>query len=57
MITRTSRNPARNNSSEVFWRDDKIAIAQINSWKHATKTVRHQRVTTKMRNHPENNSL
>ena len=56
MITRISRNPARNNSSEVFWRNDKVAIAQINSWKHATKTVRNQRATTKMRNRPENNS-
>ena len=56
MITRISRNPARNNSSKVFWRNDKMAIAQINSWKHATKTVRIQRATTNMRNCPENNS-
>ena len=56
MITWISRNPAANNSSEVFWRNDKMAIAQINSWKHATKTVSNERATTKMRNRPENNS-
>ena len=56
MITRILRNPARNNSSEIFWRNDKMAIAHINSWKHATKTVRSQRAITKMRNCPENNS-
>ena len=56
MITRTSRNPARNNSSEVFWHNNKMVIAQINSWKHATKTGRNQRATTKMRNRPESNS-
>ena len=39
MITRISRNPARNNSSEIFWRNDKMAIAQIYFWKHATKTI------------------
>ena len=39
MITRISRNLARNNSSDIFWRNDKMAIAQIDSWKHATKTV------------------
>ena len=55
VIARISRNPARNNSSEVFWHNDKKAIVQINSWKHATKTVRDQRAT-KMRNRPENNS-
>ena len=33
MITRISRNLARNNSSDIFWRSDKMAIAQIDSWK------------------------
>ena len=56
MITRISCNPARNNSSEIFWRNDKMAIAQIYFWKHATRTIRKQRVTTKLRNPPENNS-
>ena len=56
MITRISRNPARNNSSEIFWRNDKMAIAQIDFWKHATRTVRKQRATAKLRNPPENNS-
>ena len=38
MITRISRNPARNVFfSEVLWHNDKMAIAQIKSWKHATK--------------------
>ena len=33
-----------------------MAIAQIDSWKHATRTVRKQRATTQLRNRPENNS-
>ena len=56
MITRISRNPARNNSSEIVWHNDKMAIAQIFLWKHATRTVREQRATTKLRNRPENTS-
>ena len=56
MITRISRNPARHNSSGIFWRNDKMAIAQIDPWKHAQKTVRKHRATTKLRNHPQNNS-
>ena len=53
----SSRNPARNNSSEIFWRSDKMAIAQlIYSWKHATRTIRKQRATIKLLNRPENHS-
>ena len=33
-----------------------MAIAQIYFWKHATRTVRKQIATTKLRNRPENNS-
>ena len=53
MITRISRNPARNNFSDVFWRNDEMAIAQINSCKHATNTVKKQRATIKLCNRPE----
>ena len=53
MITRILRNPARKKSSEIFWRNDKMAIAQIYSWRHATRTVRKQRATTRLRNPPE----
>ena len=56
MITRISRNPARNNSSEIFRRNDKMAIAQIYLGKHATRTGRKQKATTKLHNRPENNS-
>ena len=56
MVKRASRNQARNNSSERFWRNDRMAIAQIDSWKHATKTARKQRATTELRNHPETES-
>ena len=56
MIARILRNLDRNNSSEIFWRNDKVAIAQIYFWKHATRTARKQRATTKLRNRPENNS-
>ena len=55
MITRASHNPARNNSKEVFWRDDRVAIAQIDPWRHATKTVRKQRAPIRLPNRPENN--
>ena len=33
-------------SSEVFWRNDRMAIARIGSTKHATETIRKQRATT-----------
>ena len=29
MITRILRNPARNNSSEIFWRNDKMALRKF----------------------------
>ena len=53
MITRASRNPARYNSSEICWCNDTMAIAQIDSWKHATKTARKRTATTEICNHPE----
>ena len=31
MIMRVSRNPARNNSSEIFWRNDAKAIEQTDA--------------------------
>ena len=54
MITRISRNPARNNYSGLFWHNDEMAIAQIKSWKHATSIVS-IRATTTLRNRPDNN--
>ena len=47
MIMRISRKAARKNSSQIFRRNDRMAIAQIYSWKHATKLiVRKQRKAT-----------
>ena len=46
MIALISRNPARNNSAMIFWRNDKMAIVQIDFWKHAIRTEL-QRATTK----------
>ena len=37
MITRASRDLARYSSSKVFWRNDRVAIVQIDSWKLAIK--------------------
>ena len=37
MITRALRNPARYNSSEICWHNVRLAIAQVDPWKHALK--------------------
>ena len=50
-----AQSSQKHNSSEIFWRDDRMAIAHIDSWKHATKTIK-QRATTRLRKRPENNS-
>ena len=55
MITLVLRNPARHNSSEIVWRHDRMVIAHLHSWKHATETARTQRTKTKLRNRPGNN--
>ena len=47
MIVRALRDGARNNSSEIVGCNGRTVIAQIDSWKHATKTVRKQRATKK----------
>ena len=54
--SRISRNPARANSLEILWCNDRTAIAQIDSWKHAAKTTALAEGNDKLCNCPENNS-
>ena len=52
MITRISRYPARNASSGIFWRNDKMTIAQIDSWKQ-TKNSKKAESNTKIAQSPQ----
>ena len=56
IVTQASRNLAWIILQKYFGAMAEMDIAQIDSWKHAAKTVRKLRATTKLRNRPNNHS-